>query len=138
MPIFVGKDYKLESMKYNIVLYCKPEIDKIKSDRMKETLKKIHGEDTKFKSDDADYVGGWVIAGYFSNIKNAFLKIVTLEIEKSDLKDVQTVVDRIDKAENNILSALFEVNKLKIDESLKSDEKTKDEPIENIDELSNG
>jgi hypothetical protein len=121
MPLYIGNDYKLETMKLNIVLYCKPEINKEKSDRMKEVLKKLHGEDVKFKSDEEDYVGGWVTVGYFSNYRNALSKIIGLEVEKSELKDVQTVMNRIDKAERDIVSALSEVSKLQLVESSKPD-----------------
>ena len=106
MPIMVGKNYKLENDKYNIILMCKAEVDEAKSQRMKETLQKRWGKIQVESDDDEDKAEkGWKVAGYFSSIPNAFDKIVRLEISKSELKDVQTVVDAINNATRQILVA---------------------------------
>ena len=102
--IKIGENYKLGTMPHNIVLFGKPEVNKEKSDRMKEMLRKIHGD--KVKSDEDDNVEkGWTPVAYFGNIVNAFNYIITLEIEKSDLKDLETVVDAVKNSMVNINKA---------------------------------
>ena len=126
MPLFIGSNYKVEATKYNIVLYCKPEVDKIKSEQAKDRLRKRYGDDVKFKSDEdlLDPEKGWVTLGYFSNIANSLSYCIIHEIEVSELKDLETVVNRVKEVESNILKALEKVDELKLKEVMKPDEKT--------------
>jgi hypothetical protein len=129
MPLFIGEEYKLETTKYNVVLYCKQELDAIKSERMKVILRKRYGNDVKFKSEDEttpEAQKGWVAAGYFSNVGNALSYLINHVVELSNLKDVQTVVDVINKAQSNILKALSEFDSVKLDGVTKA-EKGEDE-----------
>lgn len=49
------------------------------------------------------------VEGYFSSPGNALKALVNLEVKATELKDLQTVVDRIDKVEAMIEKALKEV-----------------------------
>jgi hypothetical protein len=133
VPLFIGEEYKLESMKYNVVLYCKPEVDKEKSERMKETLRKRFGEDVKFKSEDNDVEDnqkGWSVAGYFANVENALSYCVVHEIEKSKLKDLETVVDLVKQLEANIKIALSKIPVENVKSVMVKDDKDEEEMVE--------
>ena len=123
MPIYIGNSYKLEATKYNIVLFSSLKSLE-RSDRMKESLKKRWGDKPKESSEDDDNSqSGWRVAGYFSNIGNALNHLINLEVENSDLKDVQTVVDIIKKATVEIKEALSKIPTENLKDSLKNEDK---------------
>jgi hypothetical protein len=91
---------------------------------MKESLKKRWGDKPKESSEDDDNSqSGWRVAGYFSNIGNALNHLINLEVENSDLKDVQTVVDIIKKATVEIKEALSKIPTENLKDSLKNEDK---------------
>jgi hypothetical protein len=59
-------------------------------------------------------------------VGNALSYLINHVVELSNLKDVQTVVDVINKAQSNILKALGEVDSIKLNEITKV-EKCEDE-----------
>lgn len=117
MAILIGKNYKLETMRLNIVLFGKPEV--ITEDRMQVLKAMFKARKGMSEDDELEFKNKeWIVEGYFSNIQNALTHLINLEVEKSDLKDVQTVVEVVNKALGEIKDALSLLSKKAVDESL--------------------
>ena len=70
--MLIGHSYKIESDEMNVVLFNK------KVSKKTDTVK-------------------WVVVGYFSSVKNALEFLVDHEINKTGLKDLETVNKKIDE-----------------------------------------
>lgn len=84
--IEVGEKYRVGARSRNIVLYSKVEKQ----------------EDAENLDEDEKVEGGWYIAGYFSNVENALMALVEREVEKTKMKDLQTVLDAIKEVQQDI------------------------------------
>jgi len=73
----IGKHWKVESDKCNIILY--------KRGKNKKT-----GADT------------WKVEGYYYSIKEALHALIEMEIKETELKDLQTVLTKITELHNLI------------------------------------
>jgi hypothetical protein len=82
--MLIGQDYKIESEKYNIVLFKK-------------------------RINEKKYSEVWEPQAYFSSLSNALRYIVTLEVEETALNDVDKVVNRIKEVEDMIYEALADM-----------------------------
>ncbi len=100
MAIMVGENYKLTADKYNIILLEKHEVRARKS-----TV--VDTEEIIDESDKAEK--GWKVGGYYSCVANALDALVRKEISKTELKDLQTVVDVVNKLFQEIRQALVEI-----------------------------
>ena len=74
--MLIGKNYKKESDEMNIFLYRRKVIK---------------------PKDDEPAKEYWQALGYYSTISNALKDMVNYEIRGTGLKDLQTVVDKIDE-----------------------------------------
>lgn len=92
MPVMIGQNYKIESDKLNLILYSNFPPDLEKSERMKQNLRVKLGNDVVFK----DHADKWQPEGYFSNLRNLVKYIAELELRLTDIKDLQTITDRMD------------------------------------------
>jgi hypothetical protein len=84
-----------------------PKIEKVEDDNI---------DDGNNDEDKAEK--GWRIEGYYSNIENCLNALVRMEVNKSDLKDLQTVLDRINEANKSIIEALSKIPKEVITQSI--------------------
>jgi len=83
--MLIGKDYKIESDELNVTLYRRHRV-KAKNDKPAHDI--------------------WTIKGYYSNPKNALYALIELEVNETGLKDLQTIVKRIDLLEDDIKAVL--------------------------------
>ena len=107
--MLIGENYKIETDKYNIVLYSKREINAEKSARMKAMLEARYGEKIEVDSEDdgvdkADK--NWVVSGYYATVGNSLKGLVELDLKKSELKDFQEIVNRVTLLKSDIDKAL--------------------------------
>ena len=79
--MLLGKRHKVESEGLNVILYKK----------MKRTNK-----ETKETYED------WAVMGYFATVKGALTELVRQGVRDTGLKDLNTVVSRIDELEKLI------------------------------------
>ncbi len=86
----IGKRFKITSDELNVTLY----------EKVKKTYKK--GE----KKGQTELV--WQVLGYYSSVANALIGLVNLEVNKTGLKELETIVKRIDGLEKMIKEALNE------------------------------
>ena len=124
MPLMVGENYRVEKIRLDIVLLEKVNPDMEKSLRMKATMlkyKNVDKSEDEVDDDEEKTTGdrkGWRVAGYFGTMSNVLSHLINLEVEKTDLKDVQTVVDAINRACREIKEALGNASSSFIDKSL--------------------
>lgn len=108
--INVGENYKVGSDRYNIILYGKDiNKDPVKVERMNKMWEKRRALENLEKVDDDNEdkaEKGWRIEGYYSNVENCLNALVRIEVNKSDLKDLQTVLEKINDAKREIKEAL--------------------------------
>ena len=71
--MLIGKDYKIESDPTEVILY----------ERITPTKGKHIGEDT------------WLPLYYYSSVQNALKGLVEREVNKTGLKDLETVVKKV-------------------------------------------
>ncbi len=64
----------------------------------------------------------WTNVGYFATVGNALNYLIDLEIEKSELKDLQTVADMIKTAQESIEKTLLEIPTTALQHSLEVNE----------------
>ncbi len=88
--MLIGKRYKIESDELNITLY----------EKIKKTYKKGN------KAGQSELV--WQVLGYYSSVANALMGLVNMEVMKTGLKDLDSVMKRIDELEKMIKAALNE------------------------------
>ena len=69
--MLIGKDWKIYSDSLNIIL------------------------SKRYKKKEGGF--GWKIKGYFSSITNAMKALVDQEVRKTELKDLKTIVAKLDK-----------------------------------------
>ena len=76
--MLIGKQYKIEADSLNIILY-----------RKKKRLSKEGKE-------------GWERMGYFATVPNALRGLVNQEVRDTDLKDMKTIVNKLNELEGLI------------------------------------
>lgn len=84
--MIIDKSWKIESDNLNATLY-----------RFTKGGKKKDGTMSK---------GNWTPEAYFSNLPNALKHLVNLGVQETKLKDLRTVINRIDELEKKIDKAL--------------------------------
>ena len=84
----LNKDYKIESEGLNVTIF--------KNSKPK---KKNDGTMTK---------GGWSPVAYFSRLDNALIEYLQIRVKETELKDLKSVLKRIDDVEAEIIKALKE------------------------------
>ncbi len=72
----IGKNYKIESDEMNITLY-----------RRRVTKSQVDKPATEY----------WQGIGYYSTVSNALKDLIELEVRLTGMKDLQTVVDKVDE-----------------------------------------
>lgn len=103
--INVGENYKVSAMRLDVVLWGKIDKENERSKRftkMWEERKAAQGA-VSIESDDEVGIGkDWEVLGYYCNVENALLALLRMEVEKSELQDLQTVLTRIKEVEKLI------------------------------------
>jgi hypothetical protein len=89
MPLFLGDKYKIESDELNITVYQKVDKTSEKSKR----LSKMWAD----KGVKPSTVEKWNIMGYYPDIKSALHSIVGHGIKDTELKDVETIMGKINE-----------------------------------------
>lgn len=89
LEFIINENYKIGSDKYNIILYERKLITGTQRNPNRASKGQIG--DTRWKS-----------IGYYSSSKSALCGMVDHEIMKTGLKDIQTVLDKIDELEKVI------------------------------------
>lgn len=122
--IMIGENYKVGTIKLNIVVYQKFEADPERVERGKALSRYRHGGNINpveiVEEDDGEDKAekGWKVVGYFRDISNALNYIVNLEIERSELRDIQTVVDMVNKTSEDIKVALSQIPKESLEKAM--------------------
>lgn len=89
MPLFLGENYKIESDELNVTVYKKSDTTSVRSERMR----KMHEAKGRVLTGKQT----WGVKGYYSTIKSALHGIIDQEIRDTNLKDIQTVINKIDE-----------------------------------------
>jgi hypothetical protein len=90
MSIKVGENYKVDAIKNNVVLY-----EKFDHRKIDENIGEEEYPEEKVEN-------GWKVDGYFSSVEGALLALLKREVEKSELKDLETILNRIKEVEGLI------------------------------------
>jgi hypothetical protein len=126
--INVGENYKVGADRLNVILYSKDnDKDPARVERMNKMWEKRGRPPKAAKVDDDDKIDdgedkaekGWKVEGYYSNVEFCLLALFRKEVNRSDLKDLQTVLDRINEAEKTIIKTLSEIPKEVVEEKVK-------------------
>lgn len=110
MAIMVGENYKIVSDRLNVILYSKDiPTDNEKSERMKQMWRngKMKAKLEKVDDKNEDKVEqDWKVEGYYSNLINCYNALLRIEVQKTELVDVEKVLERIKEVEGWIKNSL--------------------------------
>ena len=99
--MLINDNWKIESNSLNIILYKKRTVTGKCPNSLNQTKTENIGKEI------------WETKAYFSNIKSALMRLVELELLTTELKDLKTIVIKIDELQNMILNLPASVIEIK-------------------------